>query len=117
LITSLNNNQIIVVGTNKDGLHGAGAAAQAHRDFGLEWGMGEGISGQTYALPTMEGKASFQSAINRFIRVAEAHPSTKFLLTAVGTGIADYPEAEVIEMFENATQTGWPKNVIRWEEL
>lgn len=118
MITALKPNEVIVVGSNRQGQHGAGAAAQAYREFGLVWGVGEGLSGQTYALPTMEGKESFQNAIHTFIHFAWSHPQYQFLLTKVGCGIAGYTEREVNQMFQQATRTGWPKNVIKegWDE-
>lgn len=114
MITSLATYQIFVAGTNEAGQHYGGAAAQAHRDFGLVWGVGEGLSGQTYALPTMEGKKSFQKAVDTFIAFAIDHPELEFLLTPVGTGIAGYSESEVQAMFDQATQSGWPTNVMKW---
>ena len=37
-ITSLNDNEIFVFGSNKEGMHGGGAARIAYEDFGAEWG-------------------------------------------------------------------------------
>ncbi len=116
MITILKPNQIFVAGTNIRGNHGAGAAAQACQDFGLDWGVGEGLSGQTYALPTMEGKKLFQKAVDTFIAFAVNHPELEFLLTPVGTGIAGYSESEVQAMFDQATQSGWPTNVMKYKE-
>jgi hypothetical protein len=110
LITALNPGEIIVVGTNQFGFHGAGAARYAHDHFGLRWGHGEGLSGQTYALPTMEGIASFAQAAMRFQLFAELAPDMTFLLTKVGCGIAGYDESLVMELFADA-----PANVIRPE--
>jgi hypothetical protein len=102
--------EIIVVGTNANGLHGAGAALYAMQHFGLKWGQAEGLSGQTYALPTMEGMASFAQAALRFQMYAELTPDLTFLLTKVGCGIAGYDEKLVMDLFKAA-----PVNVIRPE--
>lgn len=98
-ITELDDNEVIVIGSNKHGLHVAGAAFYAYKHFGLMWGVGEGLSGQTYALPTMEGLASFAEAVAEFLRYAELSHDLTFFVTKVGCGIAGYPEALVQELF------------------
>lgn len=109
-ITKLSPGEIIVVGTNQLGYHGAGAALYALQHFGLRYGHGEGMSGQTYALPTMEGMAAFANAAQRFTLYAELTPDLTFLLTKVGCGIAGYDEKIVMDLFKAA-----PVNVIRPE--
>jgi hypothetical protein len=83
-------------------MHGGGAAWYAHKNFGAEWGIGEGLTGRTYALPTMEGTASMKKAIAHFIDCAKQHPELTFLVTAVGCGIAGYTPKEVAPMFREA---------------
>ncbi|MGX8712506.1 MAG: A1S_2505 family phage non-structural protein, partial [bacterium] len=61
-IAKLGENEIFVFGSNIQGAHGGGAAWFAHKAFGAEWGVGEGLTGRTYALPTMEGEASLKNA-------------------------------------------------------
>jgi hypothetical protein len=107
-ITELRPGQIIVVGTNALGAHIGGAARFAHKNFGLRWGLGEGLSGQTYALPTMSGMADFAQAAQRFNLFAELAPDLTFLLTKVGCGIAGYPEMYIRDLFIQS-----PSNVIR----
>lgn len=62
-IEELGEREIFVFGSNKQGMHGGGAAWVAHKKFGAEWGVGEGLTGRTYALPTMEGAASMKKAV------------------------------------------------------
>lgn len=102
-IAKLGENEIFVFGSNIQGAHGGGAAWFAHKAFGAEWGVGEGLTGRTYALPTMEGEASLQKAVNNFIACAKAHPELTFLVTAVGCGIAGYTPDEVAPLFKEAT--------------
>lgn len=52
MIESLDANQVFVFGSNTDGRHGGGAAHYAHKLFGAEWGVAEGMTGKTYAIPT-----------------------------------------------------------------
>ncbi len=108
LITRLLPAQVIVVGTNERGFHAGGAARYAYEHFGLRWGAGEGLSGQAYALPTMEGPVSLRAAVRRFTLYAELSHDLTFLLTKVGCGIAGHPESKVSALFAKA-----PVNVIR----
>ena len=102
-IASLGENEIFVFGSNIQGSHGGGAAWYAHKNFGAEWGVGEGLTGRTYALPTMEGPTSLKHAVDNFVACAKQHPELTFLVTAVGCGIAGYRPDEVAPLFKEAT--------------
>lgn len=101
-IGHLNENEIFVFGSNIQGMHGGGAAWYAHKNFGAEWGVGEGLTGRTYALPTMEGVASLKRAVDNFTACARQHPELTFLVTAVGCGIAGYKPQEVAPLFRES---------------
>lgn len=101
-ISELAEGEVFVFGSNIQGAHGGGAAWYAYKNFGAEWGVGEGLTGRTYALPTMEGAASLQKAVERFTDCAAQHPELTFLVTAVGCGIAGYTPAQVAPLFKNA---------------
>ncbi len=62
----------------------------AMRFFGAEWGNGEGIQGQSYAIPTMEGLEHLSEAVHRFCIYAREHQDLKFFVTRIGCGIAGY---------------------------
>jgi hypothetical protein len=47
--------EIFVFGSNLQGLHLAGAARVAREKFGAIMGQGNGLQGQSYAIPTMQG--------------------------------------------------------------
>lgn len=102
-IAELGKGEVFVFGSNIQGAHGGGAAWFAHKHFGAEWGVGEGLTGRTYALPTMEGKDSMKAAVDRFVACARQHPELTFLVTAVGCGIAGYTPEEVAPLFKEAT--------------
>lgn len=102
-IATLGENEIFVFGSNIQGSHGGGAAWYAYKQFGAEWGVGEGLTGRTYALPTMEGTTSLKHAVDHFIACAKQHPELTFLVTAVGCGIAGYRPDEVAPLFKEAT--------------
>lgn len=58
LITELAEDEIFVFGSNPEGRHGAGSA-KAALAFGAVYGVGRGLSGQTYALVTVNLKAGY----------------------------------------------------------
>ncbi len=101
-IANLADGEVFVFGSNIQGFHGGGAAWYAHKNFGAEWGVGEGLTGRTYALPTMEGEASLQRAVQNFTDCARQHKELTFLVTAVGCGIAGYTPDEVAPLFKEA---------------
>ncbi len=122
MINELQGNQVIVVGTNLNGEHYGGAAAQAHQDFGLEWGVAEGLSGKTYAFPTLTKNMKqflptmLRDHVSRLYQTARNNPDLEFLLTPVGTGIAGYPYEVIEELFKNLpaniNKVGWRNNEI-----
>ena len=100
-ITHLEPNEIFVFGSNVNGHHAGGAARQAERQFGAIWGQGEGLQGQSYAIPTMEGMENLRAAVERFIQFAANHPEMKFLVTRIGCGIAGYSVEEIAPLFKS----------------
>ena len=53
-IEELSSGEIFVFGSNLNGNHYGGAARIAYEKFGAEWGVAEGLSGSTYAIPTLD---------------------------------------------------------------
>lgn len=101
--------QIFVFGSNLSGIHGAGAAAAAHKHYGAEWGAAEGMTGQCYALPTVKKEirgprslSKIKESVDRFLAYATAHPETEFMVTRVGCGLAGHADADIAPMFEDA---------------
>lgn len=113
-ITELEPNEIFIFGSNLAGEHAGGAAKIAHEKFGAEWGIGEGLSGQTYAYPTLErdyhkrGVRGLEAARDRLAATARALPEKTFLLTKVGCGIAGYDEDEIKALFSDM-----PSNIVK----
>lgn len=102
MIVQLQPDEIFVFGSNVNGAHAGGAARTAVERFGAIWGQGEGLQGQSYAIPTMEGLDSMEAAINRFIEFAELHQEYKFLVTPIGCGIAGYSPIQIAPLFRHA---------------
>ncbi|MCD8182882.1 MAG: hypothetical protein LUE99_07065 [Bacteroides sp.] len=102
-ITELKPNEIFVFGSNLEGAHGGGAALLAWRKWGAIWGQGTGLQGQTYGIPTMHGgPENIKPYVDEFIRFAQAHPDTIFLVTEIGCGIAGFKPAEIAPLFRGA---------------
>lgn len=113
MIQKLEPGQIIVVGTNTEGSHWGGAATQAYKDFGLGWGVGEGINGYSYAFPTLEGKSmrprskkELEESVQKLYATCNRLHKLEFLLTKVGCGIAGFEESFIKSLFKNP-----PKNL------
>ena len=120
-ITQLSDNEIFVFGSNLHGMHGGGAARIAHQKFGAEWGVGVGVTGQCYAIPTMHGGIdAIKPYMDDFIAYAKEHKEFHFLVTRIGCGIASFTDEQMAPLFEDALDLPnvvLPEsfvNVIKW---
>lgn len=115
-ITELQPDDVFCFGSNALGEHYGGAARYAYDHFGAIWGRGEGIQGQSYAIPTLSKAmkpysiSMLERITGTFIYYAKQHPEKTFLLTKVGCGIAGFSEAEIAPLFKYA-----PRNVVKPE--
>ena len=104
-ITVLANGQVFVFGSNLKGHHAGGAAKTAYIKFGAEWGVGEGMTGQCYAFPTLDENMQPVSAFDllrskfRLYEACRQNPDKVFFLTKVGCGIAGFDEEDVKLIF------------------
>ena len=102
-IDVLEKDEIFVFGSNLAGQHKGGAARAAHMKFGAEWGVGVGLTGQAYAIPTMQGGVeTIKPYVDEFIEFASKHPEYKFLVTKIGCGIAGFRVEEIASLFAAA---------------
>ena len=108
LVTELKPNEIFCYGSNRNGFHGAGAAKLAFDKFGAKWGIGEGLQGQTYAIPTKETPwktltiRQIGCYVGAFCYFAEDHPELRFYVTEIGCGLAGYTPNEIAPLFRGA---------------
>lgn len=100
-IETLNEGEIFVFGSNPQGIHAQGAAATAVKNFGAIMGQGEGLQGQSYAIPTTGTLQEMDEAVQRFTMFADQHTEMRFLVTRVGCGIAGKSLKDVARMFRN----------------
>lgn len=119
-IHNLMPNQIFVFGSNTNGVHGKGAARTAADLFGAVRGIGEGRTGQCYAIPTRRmlphqfGQRGFKFEtlsledighhVGRFLAYTRDHPELQFLVTLIGCGYAGYRPEQIKPMFARRTE-------------
>jgi hypothetical protein len=109
LITKLEPNQIFVFGSNEKGIHGAGAALMAKKLFGAKDGVGFGLKGQTFAIPTKSDPYhrlsldKINDYVNKFLELEVARDKyCHYLVTKIGCGLAGYNEKDIALMFAKA---------------
>lgn len=99
---------IFVFGSNLAGRHGKGAALEARKHYGAVYGQGEGLQGQSYAIPTKDGDLLtlplpvIRESVTRFKTFAASRPDLTFQVTAIGCGLAGYTPGDIAPMFAGA---------------
>lgn len=102
-ITSLDQDDIFVFGSNLQGNHAGGAARVAREKFGAIQGQGVGLQGQSYAIPTMQGGIeTIKPYVDQFIDVARECDQNTFYVTRIGCGIAGFTDEEIAPLFRDA---------------
>lgn len=115
----LNKLLIFVFGSNSSGFHGASAAKYAMLHHHAVYGIGKGIQGGSYAIPTKNKKirtlplTEIKKHVDDFLQYVDEHPQIHFFVTAVGTGLAGYKHSEIAPMFKGAKRCWFPK---AWEK-
>lgn len=115
-------NMIFVFGSNRSGIHGAGAARLAAVHKGAEYGVGEGPTGACYALPTKGYNITpitlyeVNDHVQNFIAYAREHDHQDFQVTQVGCGLGGFTKEEIAPLFEFAPlncyfDTAWKRHM------
>lgn len=96
-ITSLKENEIFVFGSNRLGKHIRGAARMAKNKFGAQERVSEGMTGQCYAIPTLDENfdrvdlLDLTISITLFLQHVKLHKDRyTYYLTKIGCGIAGW---------------------------
>lgn len=128
---------IFVFGSNPEGRHGAGSAAVARKLFGAQYGIGEGLQGNSYALPTTELRVNHQEinkdsaiiithherqslpvnriieSIQRLYQCCKEHPDKKFKVAYRNqpneVTLCGYAGRDLMQMFKAAGE--YPDNL------
>lgn len=120
-ITSIKDNEIFCFGSNTLGHHGKGAAKTAMK-WGAKYGQGFGIQGQTFAIPTLDGRfqqlslEKIEGYVKRFVEYATNHPELKFYVTKIGTGLAKFDSKDIAPLFKETLKLNnvfLPKEFLR----
>lgn len=109
---------IFVFGSNLAGRHGKGAAKHAHLYCGARYGVGVGRMGDSYAIPTKDGRiqtlplSQIKLHVDAFLKHAHLNPTLQFEVTRIGCGLAGYDDNQIAPMFKDAPTnchlpTGW----------
>lgn len=99
------DNEVFVFGSNMSGIHGAGAAKEAFRNYGAAWGIGYGMEGHSFAIPTKDRDIQtlpiedIKVLVNRFKKFAEKNQHIKFYVSRIGCGLAGYKDADMAPLF------------------
>ncbi len=100
--------QIFVFGSNRAGVHGAGAAKTAMESYGAIFGIGEGLRGSSYGIPTKDDDIQtlpldeIKIHVDTFLQFAREHPTLSFFVTRIGCGLAGYTNQDIAPMFVDA---------------
>lgn len=105
---------IFVFGSNRQGIHGAGAAREALEYWGAIYGQAKGLQGNSYAIVTKELRKNeppvsleeVRVEVDIFIDFAKSRPDYLFTVTAIGCGLAGFTPEQIAPLFE-----GCPENV------
>jgi hypothetical protein len=110
---------VFVFGSNRAGMHGAGAALHAARWCGARRGEGEGLMGAAladnggvlpacYAIPTKADPRTplplqdVRRHVDTFLHYAAQCPQLTFQVTRIGCGLAGFSDEEIAPLFEEA---------------
>ena len=106
---------VFVFGSNTAGRHGKGAALFARQSRGAIYGQGEGLQGNSYAIPTKGQRLDrslytlpleqIRAGVDRFLAFALSRPDLQFEVTPIGCGFAGYRHEEIAPMFAGAPAT------------
>jgi hypothetical protein len=103
-------NNIFVFGSNLAGRHGKGSALEAVRKHGAIYGIGIGLQGNSYAIPTKDKNLQILSLegiayhIEYFELFAFNHSQFKFNVVAIGCGLAGYRTEQIRPLFKYRPQ-------------
>ncbi len=103
-------NAVFVFGSNLAGRHGKGAALDARLKHGAQLGVGEGRTGNAYAIPTKDAQLrtrpleNVRASVETFKAYARANLDLVFQVTRVGCGLAGFTDGQIGPMFSDAPE-------------
>lgn len=101
--------EVFVFGSNLSGIHGAGAARHAYDWYGAQWGVGFGLMGGSFAIPTVQKNIAgplpleeIKKYVDQFLAHARNNRETDYFVTRIGCGLAGHEDKDVAPMFKEA---------------
>lgn len=101
------NGEIFIFGSNTCGIHGAGAALEAHKNYGAIYRLGIGLHGQSYAVATLD--SAFEKVPLALIKIQvdvlfdeiliKDCDEKQWFITRIGCGLAGFKDEEIAPMF------------------
>lgn len=112
-ITSLEPGEVFVFGSNEQGIHDERASKVAKDYFGAVSGEGEGLFGNSYAIPTTRCEGAnderisysvdeIRPHVDRFIETASANRDRVFYVTRIACGCSGYSDEDIAPLFAEA---------------
>jgi hypothetical protein len=106
-IDDLGENGIFVFGSNESGIHGAGAAAFAKKNFGAYQDQGFGLMNKSFGIPTKDWviqKLPLEAVkfyVNRFIAFTRRYneDDNDYYVTKIGCGLAGFTPEQIAPLF------------------
>lgn len=114
---------IFVFGSNLAGRHGAGSALEAVRNHGAIVGVGIGLQGNSYAIPTKDHDLkvlpleAIAYHVEYFELFALSHSHMTFLVVPIGCGLAGYQPSQVAPLFKLRPVNVHLPQVFQWSAL
>lgn len=99
---------VFVFGSNLAGYHRKGAARDARLLYGARSGVGVGLTGDAYAIPTKDARLyvlplnTIRYHVDNFLHFAKAESQLNFFVTRIGCGYAGYKDEHIAPMFKDA---------------
>lgn len=104
------NQTIFVFGSNTAGVHGAGAALAAYQKHGARYGIGYGLCGDSFAIPTKDRNIEsldikdVEDFVKGFLAFARDRSDVCFQVTRIGCGLAGFKDEDIARLFYDAPQ-------------
>jgi hypothetical protein len=110
IIKRLEENQVFVFGSNRQGRHSLGAALVARNKFGAIYGQSKGLQGQSYAIVTKELRSNYdpvtldevKQGIDNFIIFTKENTHLTFYVVELGCNLAYFTVEEIAPLFKPA---------------
>ena len=99
---------VLVFSSNLAGIHNGKAARRAYETRDAEWGVGFGLTGTSFAIPTKDWEIEMlpldriEKYVGKFLKFARARPDLSFELTPIGCGPTSYSPEQMAALFSDA---------------